>query len=58
VVETSDMPPGRRRRADAASRAPLACAAAGETTVDLDAHRAVSDLDELALDQEQDVEAA
>ncbi len=29
-----------------------------ETTVDLDGHRAVSDLDELALDGEQDVQAA
>lgn len=29
-----------------------------ETTVDLDAHRAASDLDELALDDESDAEAA
>ena len=29
-----------------------------ETTVDLEAHRAASDLDELALDEERDAEAA
>ncbi len=29
-----------------------------ETTVDLDVHRAASDLDELALDGQQDAEAA
>jgi hypothetical protein len=29
-----------------------------ETTVDLDGHRAASDLDELALDNEPDAEAA
>ena len=46
----------RARRAATATRSSIDESA--ETTVDLDGHRAASDLDELDLDDEPDAEAA